>query len=166
MDECRSSVCGDSVQPHIFDEPDLTYNDLDLLPTPVEDPERDEGPKDEPESTTSTVEPSSIKNRKIIQEKLDKALILPPTVIISRRKKTESFVDYTFKCAHCTLPIALQSKYSLTAKPVNYHLMAEFPVAENEECVDQIFMSCLNVSDEIKENMMTSLLMKYAELME
>ena len=66
MDECRPSVCGDSVQPHIFDEPDLTYHDLDLLPTPVEDSKGDEGlkdgsqpvPNEEPASVASIEFPS------------------------------------------------------------------------------------------------------------
>ena len=114
MDECGSSVCGDSVQPHIFDEPDLTYHDLDLLPTPVEDPKGDEGSKDEPEPT-SAVEFSNMKGY--------------PLIFITTDGKYRTDI----KCEHCNMSVAFTMKLSPTDKDVPYHLYYEQEKEEGDK---------------------------------
>lgn len=133
MDECGSSVCGDSVQPHIFDEPDLTYHDLDLHPTPVEDPKGDEGPKDGPESKpvpTEEVLPGT-------------ANVKAPCVIMSVSTAKNSHIDLSMVCKRCGLVTVLQARSSDKDEFVNYHLTHESISGENgEKFITQMLLRC------------------------
>ena len=126
MDECGSSVCGDSVQSHIFDEPDLTYHDLDLLPTPMEDPKGDEGSKDGPESKpVPTVEPSSVMEY--------------PLLIFT----VDGKYNIDNKCNKCDMPVAFTLKMTPDGQEIPYHVIFESEVEQDDRKVkSQVIGAC------------------------
>lgn len=167
-DERRASVCGDPVESAVADEPSVSGDDLHPHETSVEDHEGDEGPEAGPApdaDPTATILPGVPDVNEKYEERIKNASTSAPIAVVCRRKRSESFIDINFKCPDCKLPVAAQIKFSSNDEPVNYHIISEQQATDcDNDCVDQVFASCVNAPNDVMETFILSLMKKYSEL--